>query len=104
MHYRAQEEVNVIGTELEKIGGRQGKEEKLMKPMLGYQRPLGELVLCVKWKVIGEGIEEDQINNILMEVVVLLKHSMQVTVVMTTVGATLFRQKSSQEMEVLALG
>jgi hypothetical protein len=36
MHYRAQEEVNVIGTELEKIGGRQGKEEKLMKPMLGY--------------------------------------------------------------------
>lgn len=33
-------------------------------------------MLCVKWKVIGEGIEEDQINNILMEVVVLLKHSM----------------------------
>lgn len=50
--------------------------EELMEPMVGYSRPLEEFVFCVKCKVIEEGIEESQISSILMEVVVLIKHSM----------------------------
>ena len=75
LQYRAREEVSVIGTELNKIGGRQGPRRGVDGALGGALETPGRFCVCVKWKLSGEGIKEDQINNLFMEVVVLRKHS-----------------------------